>query len=118
MDHSFRNKTISGVIWKAMESGGNQAVRFVISVVLARMLDPQNYTTLALLLIFVNIADVFVKRGFSTALPPPCPIIEQRRNSPFCQPLAPLFQCLSTDLHKQTGDSIRCCSPSKTSSRT
>ena len=68
MDHSFRNKTISGVIWKAMESGGNQAVRFVISVVLARMLDPQNYTTLALLLIFVNIADVFVKRGFSTAL--------------------------------------------------
>ena len=68
MDHSFRNKTISGVIWKAMESGGNQAVRFVISVVLARMLDPENYTTLALLLIFVNIADVFVKRGFSTAL--------------------------------------------------
>ena len=68
MDQTFRNKTISGVIWKAMESGGNQAVRFVISVVLARMLDPQNYTTLALLLIFVNIADVFVKRGFSTAL--------------------------------------------------
>lgn len=68
MDHSFRNKTISGVIWKAMESGGNQAVRFVISVVLARMLDPENYTTLALLLIFVNIADVFVKRGFSTSL--------------------------------------------------
>lgn len=68
MDHSFRNKTISGVIWKAMESGGNQAVRFVISIVLARMLDPENYTTLALLLIFVNIADVFVKRGFSTAL--------------------------------------------------
>lgn len=68
MDQSFRNKTISGVIWKAMESGGNQAVRFVISIVLARMLDPENYTTLALLLIFVNIADVFVKRGFSTSL--------------------------------------------------
>lgn len=68
MDHSFRNKTISGVIWKAMESGGNQAVRFVISIVLARMLDPKNYTTLALLFIFVNFADVFVKRGFSTSL--------------------------------------------------
>lgn len=68
MDHTFRNKTISGVIWKAMESGGNQAVKFVISVVLARMLAPENYTTLALLLIFVNIADVFVKKGFATAL--------------------------------------------------
>ncbi len=68
MDQTFRNKTISGVIWKAMESGGNQLVKFVISVVLARMLDPENYTTLALLLIFVNIADVLVKRGFATAL--------------------------------------------------
>ncbi len=68
MDHSFRNKTISGVIWKALESGGNQGVKFAISIVLARMLAPENYTTLALLLIFVTFADVFVKRGFATAL--------------------------------------------------
>ena len=68
MDHTFRNKTISGVIWKAMESGGYQLIRFVISVILARMLAPEYYTTLALLLIFVNFADVLVKRGFSTAL--------------------------------------------------
>ncbi len=68
MDHTFRNKTISGVIWKAMESGGNQLVKFVISVVLARMLDPENYKTLAVLLIFVDFADVLVKRGFATAL--------------------------------------------------
>ncbi len=51
-----------------MENGGNQLVRFVISIVIARILDPTNYKTLALLLIFINIADVFVKRGFSTAL--------------------------------------------------
>jgi O-antigen/teichoic acid export membrane protein len=51
-----------------MENGGNQLVRFVISIVIARILDPANYKTLALLLIFINIADVFVKRGFSTAL--------------------------------------------------
>ncbi len=68
MDHSFRNKTISGVFWKAMESGGNQAVKFVISIVLARMLAPEYYTTLAILMIFITIADVFVKKGFATAL--------------------------------------------------
>ncbi|HWQ05649.1 MAG TPA: lipopolysaccharide biosynthesis protein [Feifaniaceae bacterium] len=68
MDQSFKNKTISGMIWKAIESGGYQLVRLVISIVLARILDPANYTTLALLLIFVNLADVFVKRGFATAL--------------------------------------------------
>mgnify|MGYP001031539751 CR=1 FL=1 len=68
MDQSFKNKTISGVIWKALENGGNQLIRLVISIVLARMLDPANYTTLSLVLIFINIADIFVKRGFSTSL--------------------------------------------------
>ena len=48
------------MIWKAIESGGYQLVRLIISIVLARILDPANYTTLALLLIFINIADVFV----------------------------------------------------------
>ena len=68
MDQSFRNKTISGVIWKAMENGGTQVVRLVISVVLARLLDPKNYSTLGLMTIIINIADVIVKRGFATGL--------------------------------------------------
>ena len=68
MGASFRNKTISGMIWKAMESGGSQLVRLVISIVLARKLDLEHYSTLTLVLIFINLADVFVKRGFSTAI--------------------------------------------------
>ena len=68
MDSTIRNKTISGVIWKAMESGGNQLVKLVISVVLARMLDPQNYKTLAAMTIIVDLADTIVKRGFVTSL--------------------------------------------------
>jgi len=68
MDSTIRNKTISGVIWKAMESGGNQLVKLIISVVIARVLDPANYKTLATLLIVVDLADVIVKRGFVTSL--------------------------------------------------
>ncbi|MEA4915296.1 MAG: lipopolysaccharide biosynthesis protein [Christensenella sp.] len=68
MDSTIRNKTISGVIWKAMESGGNQLVKLVISVVLARMLDPQNYKTLTFMLIIIDFADTIVKRGFVTSL--------------------------------------------------
>ena len=68
MDSTIRNKTISGVIWKAMESGGNQLVKLVISVVLARMLDPQNYSTLAAMTIIIDLADTIVKRGFVTSL--------------------------------------------------
>jgi len=68
MDSTIRNKTISGVIWKAMESGGNQLVKLVISVALARMLDPQNYKTLTVMLIIIDFADTIVKRGFVTSL--------------------------------------------------
>lgn len=68
MDSTIRNKTISGVIWKAMESGGNQLVKFVISIVLARMLDPENYATLAAMTIIIDLADVIMKRGFVTSL--------------------------------------------------
>ncbi|MEZ4508370.1 MAG: hypothetical protein R2881_01545 [Eubacteriales bacterium] len=48
MDHTFRNKTISGVIWKVLENGGNRGIRLVISVILARMLDPENCNACAL----------------------------------------------------------------------
>lgn len=68
MDQTFRNKTISGVIWKAMESGGNQIVKLVVTVVLARLLDPQNYATLTAMGIFIDLADTIMKRGFVTSL--------------------------------------------------
>ena len=32
MDQTFRNKTISGVIWEAMDNGGNQLVKMTIMV--------------------------------------------------------------------------------------
>ena len=68
MDSTIRNKTISGVIWKAMESGGNQLVKMVILVVLARLLDPQNYKTLTMMLMYVDFAGEIMKRGFVTSL--------------------------------------------------
>ena len=68
MDSTIRNKTISGVIWKAMESGGNQLVKMVILVVLARLLDPLNYKTLTMMLMYVDFAGEIMKRGFVTSL--------------------------------------------------
>ncbi len=68
MDQTFRNKTISGVIWKAMESGGNQLVKMVIMVVLARLIDPLNYATLSAMLIYIDFAGTIMKQGFVTSL--------------------------------------------------
>ena len=68
MDQTFRNKTISGVIWKAMENGGNQLVKMTIMVVLARLIDPENYTTLAAMNFLIVFADTIMKQGFVTSL--------------------------------------------------
>ncbi len=59
---------ISGLIWKFAERMASQGVSFVVSVVLARLLLPSDYGMVALVLIFVNLANVFVSTGFNTAL--------------------------------------------------
>lgn len=61
-------KIVSGVFWSFGERIVAQLVSFVVSIVLARMLMPEDYGEIAILLIFISIADVFVSNGFGTAL--------------------------------------------------
>lgn len=56
------------VVWKTGERFFSQFVAFVISIVLARLLTPDDYGVIAMILVFINIADVFVQSGFSSAL--------------------------------------------------
>lgn len=63
-----RKKIISSLIWKIMERGGTQVVQFVISIILARLLAPDDYGLLALILVFIEFANVFIESGFGTAL--------------------------------------------------
>ena len=51
-----------------MESGGDQLITFLISIVLARLLGPEKYGTMSVMLIFVTIANVVIQNGFQTAL--------------------------------------------------
>ena len=59
---------ISSLVWKFLERGGVQGVQFLLSVVLARLVSPADYGVVALLLVFIQIANVFVQIGFSSAL--------------------------------------------------
>ncbi len=59
---------ISGLFWKFMESGGSQGVQFIIAVLLARLLSPKEYDIVAVVMIFITIANVLVQHGFATAL--------------------------------------------------
>lgn len=66
--NSTKNNVFSGLIWKFGERILAQGVSFVVSVVLARLLAPDDYGIIAMVLIFITIADVFVSSGFATAL--------------------------------------------------
>ena len=59
---------ISNFIWRFLERCGAQGVTFVVSVVLARLLDPDVYGTIALVMIFTTIMQVFVDSGMGNAL--------------------------------------------------
>lgn len=63
-----KNVIISNTIWKFLERSFSQIISFVISVFLSRLLMPEDYGIVAIVLIFISIADVFVTSGFSTAL--------------------------------------------------
>lgn len=62
------NKVISNLIWKFSERMFAQVVTFIVSIVLARLLSPTEYGTIALVMVFITIADVFANAGFGNAL--------------------------------------------------
>ncbi|MDN3652647.1 lipopolysaccharide biosynthesis protein [Thalassotalea ponticola] len=57
-----------GFFWSALDSIGNQALGLVVSLTLANILGPSAYGLVAMLAIFIAIANVFVNSGFSAAL--------------------------------------------------
>lgn len=63
-----KNIVISSLIWKFLERGGVQGVQFILSIVLARLVSPEDYGVIALILVFIQIATVFIQSGFNTAL--------------------------------------------------
>ncbi len=64
----IKMKTISGVIWKMCERVTSQLVSFVVSVILARILLPEDYGIVAIVTLFITIADAFVNNGLGSAL--------------------------------------------------
>ena len=59
---------ISNLVWRFAERCGAQLVSFVVSIVLARILAPDDYGTIALVTVFTAILQVFVDSGLGTAL--------------------------------------------------
>lgn len=64
----MRKQVFLGFFWKFSEQISAQLVAFVISVILARLLSPSDYGIVALVNVFIIIANVFVTSGLGTAL--------------------------------------------------
>ncbi len=58
----------TNLIWRFMERCGAQLVAFVVSIVLARLLEPELYGTIALVTVITSILQVFVDSGMANAL--------------------------------------------------
>jgi len=59
---------LSSLMWKFLERGGTQGIQFIVQIVLARLLSPDEFGAIAIVLVFINLARVFVQSGFNTAL--------------------------------------------------
>lgn len=68
IEESISHKTIRTSFWAAIEHFSVIGVHFVVSLILARLLSPSDFGTIAMLTIFIEISSNFVSCGFGNAL--------------------------------------------------
>lgn len=68
VSESLTIKAKKSVVWSLIEKISAQGVGFIISIILSRLLLPNDYGNIALLSVFIAIAQVVIDSGFSTAL--------------------------------------------------
>lgn len=68
MESNLKGATISSLFWKLFERGGNALIQLIVQIVMARLLAPEQFGALAIMLVFVNIGNVLVQSGLNTAL--------------------------------------------------
>lgn len=68
MHNYINNQAVKSVIWSAMERISVQAIQFILTIILARLIAPAEFGLIAMLGIFMQVAQSFVDSGFSNAL--------------------------------------------------
>lgn len=63
-----RSSLLSAVFWKLFERGGNTVVQILVQVIMARLLAPEQFGMLSIMLVFVNMGNVIVQSGMNTAI--------------------------------------------------
>lgn len=62
------NKTLSGFFWQFVDRFSVQGVQFVIGIILSRLLTPDDYGIIGIIMVFFTFCDIFVDSGFGKGL--------------------------------------------------
>lgn len=68
MNDSLKQKATKGILWSALERFSIQGVQFVIMIIMANLLTPDDYGLIGMLSIFLAVAQTLIDSGFSQAL--------------------------------------------------
>jgi len=68
LEESLKNKTVKGIVWSSVERFSVQGIQFLVMIVMARLLTPKDYGLVAMVAIFIAVAQSLVDSGFSQAL--------------------------------------------------
>lgn len=68
MEKKHNRGFLVNIIWKFIERCGSQGVSFVLTIILARMLEPNEFGKITLVMVFVNLFQVFAEGGLGAAL--------------------------------------------------
>ncbi len=67
-EQSLKDKTIKGTFWSAADAFIGQGVTFIVGIILARILSPEEYGLIGIVTIFTTVMLGVVDSGFSNAL--------------------------------------------------
>lgn len=67
-EQSLKDKTIKGVGWSAIDNVAHYAVSFIVSIILARLLSPDEYGLIGIVGIFTAVCTTLINGGFGSAL--------------------------------------------------
>lgn len=67
-EQGLKDKTVKGVAWSGIDNVVQFSVSFLVSIVLARLLSPDDYGLIGIIVIFTSICDTLINAGFISAL--------------------------------------------------
>ncbi|HEU4788670.1 MAG TPA: lipopolysaccharide biosynthesis protein [Flavobacterium sp.] len=66
--NNLKKKTVKGVSWSVIDNIANSGITFLVGVILARILSPEEFGLLGMIAIFIAMSNSIIESGFSSAL--------------------------------------------------